>query len=46
MTILSNVKKFFPKVTHVKDANEPILVEVTAKDESISKKRDYKECAV
>lgn len=40
------VRKFFPKVTRVVDATEPITVEVTKGDERASKKRDLNHCAM
>ncbi len=43
---LSIVRQFFPNVTAVKDAREPITVEVTKHDSSSSKVRNHAACAM
>jgi hypothetical protein len=40
------VQEFFPKVTSVKDAKEPITVQVTKGDNNSAKVRDHKACAM
>jgi len=43
---LSIVKEFFPNVLTVKDAKEPITVQVTKGDNNSAKVRDHKACAM
>jgi hypothetical protein len=42
---LSIVQKFFPYVTSVKDAKDPITIEVTKDDAKSKGRRDHKHCA-
>src|ERR1700734_609460 len=43
---LSIVKEFFPNALTVKDAKEPITVQVTKGDNNSAKVRDHKACAM
>lgn len=43
---LGVVQKFAPKVTSVRDADDDLLINVTAKDEKASKRKDHNECAM
>lgn len=43
---LRNVRKFFPKVTSVSDADERLVIEVTDRDEKNSRKKDHSGCAM
>lgn len=43
---LTTVRKFFPSVSRVLDADENLLIDVTAADEKISRKGDHAECAM
>src|SRR5689334_4798367 len=43
---LKTIQKFFPRVTNVMDADNDVVVEVTAKDEQNSKKKNHSECAL
>ena len=43
---LRTVQRWFPEVTSIRDAKEPIEIEVTADDERRSKKLNHKECAM
>lgn len=44
-TALSIVQKFFPAVTSVEDAKEPITIEVSKEDATSKGRRDHKHCA-
>lgn len=46
MAALNTVKKFFPNVKRVVDANTNAYVEVTSKDVSLSKLKNHKQCAM
>lgn len=46
MNSLKIVQEYFPEVTSVKDAKEPITVEVTKADNSSAKVRNHKACAM
>ncbi len=43
---LSSVRKFFPQVEEVEDANEPLEIEVTDIDVKKSKRKNHIECAM
>jgi hypothetical protein len=43
---LTNVQKFFPKVTRVTDATKPLEIVVTAQDDKVSRKLDHAGCAM
>ena len=43
---LAAVRKYFPKVDKVNDADKGITVEVTAKDVKASARKDHEECAM
>ena len=43
---LSIVRKFFPKVTGVVDATEPVTIEVTKQDERAAARKDHAVCAL
>jgi hypothetical protein len=43
---LAIVRKHFPKIVEVVDATEPIVIEVTKRDETASKRRDHEVCAL
>ena len=43
---LKLVQLYFPKVTTIRDAKEPITIEVTDHDRFTSKKMDHRECAL
>lgn len=43
---LATVRKFFPSVSNVRDADEKLLIEVTQQDEKNSRKGDHGECAM
>lgn len=43
---LGVVRRFAPKVTSVRDADDDLLVNVTKQDEKASKKKDHNECAM
>ena len=45
-TALQVVQKFFPNVKHVTDANRNAKIEVTKSDETNSKKKSHKTCAM
>ena len=42
---LAIVKHFYPSVNKVRDADEPVTVEVTEKDEKGSKRKEHADCA-
>lgn len=44
--VVTTVRKFFPQVEVVKDATEPLHVEVTQHDASVSKRKKHSECAM
>jgi hypothetical protein len=46
MSAIHNVRKYFPKVTKVKDAVKPINIEVTRNDEAASKRKSHEGCAM
>ncbi len=46
MDALQTVKKFFPKVTKVRDADEDAFVEVLSKDDKNSRRKDHNGCAL
>lgn len=43
---LAIVRKFFPDVTEVHDADEDSLIEVTANDSKVAKAKDHNDCAM
>lgn len=43
---LSNVQKFFPKVTRLRDADSNITIEVTRQDDKVSRRMDHAGCAL
>ena len=45
-TALSIVKRFFPQVTDIQDANNDVTVEVTTKDVRDSKRKKHDGCAM
>jgi hypothetical protein len=43
---LAMIKRYFPKVESVEDADKPVIVEVTADDVSHAKVKDHETCAL
>jgi len=43
---LQHVKRYFPKVTKVSDADKPLDLIVTQNDDKVGRKKDHAECAM
>lgn len=44
--LLRSLKKYFPDLKRVRDAERGTMIEVTARDEATAKKKHLKECAM
>lgn len=45
-TVLARIRKHFPHVNHVQDANKSIVITVADKDSKTSRKKDPENCAL